>query len=263
MILTALDPVRTAYDAFAGFYDAFTAEHRDAEWAAALEGVARGAGLDGHRLLDLGCGTGRSFLPMLDRGYDVVGVDVSPRMLDVAAGKAGDRARLVEADVRRLPELGTFDLVWSLGDALNYLPSAEALADALAAAAGCLAAGGVLLFDVNALGTFRRVYSSLLARPAEDEVLLLDGHGDPELAPGGSAEVWIDRLARSADGTWSRLRTVHRHRHHPRGEVERSLARAGLELVAVHGSRPDGALDPALDEATHVKAVYVARHSRA
>ena len=38
-------------------------------------------------VLDLGCGTGRSALPLADRGYTVVGIDLSQTMLQVMSGK--------------------------------------------------------------------------------------------------------------------------------------------------------------------------------
>jgi SAM-dependent methyltransferase len=254
---------RAAYEAFAPFYDDFTSEHRDSVWCDALEGLAAGAGLRGRRLLDVGCGTGRSFLPMLDRGYEVCGCDVSPAMLAEAARKAGERARLLEHDMRALPQVGEFDLVWSLGDALNYLGTAVELRAAFEGMARNLAPGGLVAFDVNTLATFRAVYSALLVRPGSDRVLVLDGRGQVDLPPGGLAEVWIDRLAAGADGRWSRTRTVHRHRHHPEPVVREALAQAGLRCLAVRGSTPDGALAASLDEDRHVKAVYLARGSRA
>jgi SAM-dependent methyltransferase len=71
-------------------------------------------------VLDVACGTGKSFRPLLRRGYEVTGCDISPPMLEQApAGAPG--VRLVPADMRALPDLGAFDLVTCLDDALNYL----------------------------------------------------------------------------------------------------------------------------------------------
>src|SRR3954462_10917390 len=97
---------RAAYDAAAEVYDEFTAHHDYDGWTALIERLAREHGLAGWRLLDAGCGTGKSFMPFLERGYDVVAFDISPAMLRVARAKCGGRARLAEADVRDLPRLG-------------------------------------------------------------------------------------------------------------------------------------------------------------
>lgn len=260
MTAIADDHAVRAYDVFAEFYDEFTGDHDHGAWTAALERVALDAGLAGTRLLDLACGTGNSFGPMLERGYEVTACDASPAMVTRAADKADGRARVVVADLRALPLLGEFDLVWCLGDALNYLQSGGELTAAFAGARRNLADGGVLVFDVNTLGTFRRLYSSLLVQPRPERVIVLDGHGDPELEPGGSAEVWIDRLVAAEEGRrWRRERTIHHHRHHPPARVRSCLREAGLEATASFGSDPSGGLDPAPDESRHAKTVYTAR----
>src|SRR5262249_6156918 len=88
-------------------------------------------GLRGKRLLDVGCGTGKSFLPMLKRGWDVTGCDISASMVELARTKVGDAALLSVEDMRELPTLGEFDLVWCLDDAVNYLLSVDELERAL------------------------------------------------------------------------------------------------------------------------------------
>jgi len=82
-----------ANDVFAGFYDDFTSHHDHADWTGRLERLARDAGLRGRRLLDVACGTGGSFLPMLERGYEVTACDASAAMVARAAEKAAGRAR--------------------------------------------------------------------------------------------------------------------------------------------------------------------------
>jgi SAM-dependent methyltransferase len=254
------DHAELAYDALAPGYDDLTRGHNHDGWTALLEGHAHEAGLAGTRLLDVACGTGNTMLPMIERGYEVTGVDVSAAMLTRARGKTGGRARLVRADMRNLPVLGTFDLVWCLGDALNYLDTPDELAATLAGFGRNLAHGGVVVFDVNTLGTFRALYSSLFAVPSDDRVVLLEGRGSPELESGGSAETWIDRLEPQASGFWARTRSTHHHRHHPDASVRSALARAGLVCCAAYGTQTSGVIEAPLDELFHAKALYIARH---
>ena len=94
-----------------------------------LELAAR-HGWRGQTLLDLACGTGKSFLPFLRRGFDVTGCDSSSAMLAEAARKAPE-ATLVHADLRELTMLGRFDLVTCFDDSLNYLLDEDDLAAAL------------------------------------------------------------------------------------------------------------------------------------
>ena len=255
----AADHARAAYDGLAPAYDLFTGGHDHEAWAGLLEGLAREHGLAGRRLLDVGCGTGSALLPMIERGYDAVGVDVSPGMLAIARDKLGDSVQLVASDMRWLPELGRFDLVWSVADAVNYLLSEVELAAAFAGFRRNLAPGGVVVFDVDTLCTFRALYSSLMVVPGDDRAVVFEGRNEEPIEEGALGEAWIDRLERADPPWWSRVRTVHRQRHHPRAAIERALDAAGLDCVAVWGTDGAGGLEQPLDELSHSKAVYIAQ----
>src|SRR4051812_45169006 len=106
---------REAYDDLAPAYDLLTADYPYERWLARLLALASEHGLRGGAVLDVACGTGKSFLPLLARGWDVVGCDISAAMLARAAEKA-PAAELVQADMRSLDRLGSFDLVTCLDD---------------------------------------------------------------------------------------------------------------------------------------------------
>src|SRR5579864_1980256 len=133
MTTTAPTPLRSrgavdAYDSLAFAYDVLTAGYCHDRWLAEIERVAKAYGLRGTRLLDIACGTGKSFLPLAARGYEITACDVSSRMVAIARAKAPEAAITVE-DMRELPTMGCFDLVTCLDDAVNYLLSEEELAD--------------------------------------------------------------------------------------------------------------------------------------
>ncbi len=77
------------------------------------------AGLLTGRLLDVGCGTGEQTLLAATHGADALGVDIAPRAIERARGKAAERnlpARFAVADALHLGELGqTFDTVIDCG----------------------------------------------------------------------------------------------------------------------------------------------------
>src|SRR5215204_6865970 len=78
-----------AYDALAPFYDRFTAHHDYELWTSGLLRLARAHGFSGRRVLDAGCGTGKSFLPLLHRGFELAACDQSPAMLDMGSSEGG------------------------------------------------------------------------------------------------------------------------------------------------------------------------------
>jgi len=76
------------------------------------------------KLLDLGCGVGYTTAIYKSEGYDVIGLDVLPKMLQKAREKG---LRVVEGDMRELPTLfdkGSFDAVVS-ASALQWLKQRE------------------------------------------------------------------------------------------------------------------------------------------
>jgi SAM-dependent methyltransferase len=258
-----LDPAEAAYDALAPAYDVLTADYDYDAWLSAIERVAIAHGLAGRRVLDVACGTGKSFLPLLERGYDVTACDISEAMLRVARTKVGPRARLRRLDMRALPALGRFDLITCLDDALNYLPDEPALAQALAGMRANLAPGGVLVFDVNALRTYRGSFAGDWVVDGEDCMVAWRGQTAPDLAPGGSAELVVDAFVRAIGAAeWTRHRAVHRQFHHPADRLERALAQAGLTLRARLGQLPGALLDNDFSEVDHAKALYVSAHPR-
>ena len=250
------EPALAAYEAMAPFYDGFTADYAHGALLAGLEAVAKEHGLQGRELLDVGCGTGKSFGPMLARGYDVTACDLSPAMVEVAAGRAAGRAKVFVADMRDLPPGGPFDLITCLDDAVNYLVGDEDLDAAMRSFARVLGPAGVLLFDLNTLRTYRTTFAEDFVEEADGAVYYWHGEGDPHAGPGAVCAATIEFL--SGAGA-SPVASHHVQRHHPRSRVEEACAAAGLRVAAVRGLLPGGAVDDHADEERHHKLLYVVR----
>jgi SAM-dependent methyltransferase len=255
---TERDHAASAYDAFADHYDHFTAHHRYDLWCATIEQLALAAGLQGKRLLDAGCGTGKSFLPFLERGYDVTACDASWEMLAQARAKAGGRARLLHRDIRALDALGQFDLVCCLDDVINYLHTGVELHAAFAGLRRNLAPDGVLVFDANTLLAYRTFFASTSVVPAADRVVVWRGGATADFSPGDVAEATVEALERGPDDAWTSTSHQHLQRHHPEDLIRSTLTAVGFGAVHVEGMRTDGALFPELCETEHTKALYVA-----
>jgi SAM-dependent methyltransferase len=251
----------SAYDAFAPFYDAFTAQSDYEKWSEEMVALAVRNGLAGDRMLDLACGTGNSFLPFLHRGFRVTACDASAGMLALAAAKAPE-VELVQCDIRALPELGGFDLVTCFDDSLNHLLGDGELTSAFAGMEAALAPGGLALFDLNSLLAYRTTFARQSVSESGDALFAWRGSAAPDAPPGCEVEAVLDVFAHFDGGLWSRVTTTHRQRHFPRASVVASLHAAGLECVSVHGVLPDCSLVEPADEAVHPKVVYTATRAR-
>jgi SAM-dependent methyltransferase len=250
----------SVYDAFAPFYDGFTAASDYETWTDQVLAHATGHGLEGDALLDLACGTGNSFVPFLRRGFRVTACDASPAMLAEAALKA-PAAELLHCDIRDLPRLGSFDLVTCFDDSLNYLADERELAAAFAGMARNLAPGGVAAFDLNSLLAYRTTFASDSVSERDGVLFAWHGLAAADAQPGCAAEARIDVFAQRDDGAYERVTTHHRQRHFERERVLELLAKARLECVAVNGVRPDASLAEHADEERHSKVLYTARRA--
>lgn len=255
------DWAERTYEAYAPVYDVFTAHYDYEGWLADLISLLEGYGLQGRRLLDVGCGTGKSFLPLLPRGWQVTGCDISSAMLERARAKAGNAVRLLRADMRTLPELGEFDLVWSLDDAVNYLLTDEELEQAMTGMQTNLAPTGLLLFDVNTLHAYRTFFAETETVEREGHRLVWRGLAEPDVEPGSICESRLEIDPGEAPGGGA-AECVHRQRHFPEADVLAALERAGLRCLDVYGQGLDGIPRQPLDETVHTKAIYVAGRAR-
>lgn len=252
------------YEAYAPAYDVFTAHYDNDGWLADLIAELRKHGLRGKRLLDVGCGTGKSFMFVLRQGWEVTACDISPAMLARAREKAGEGADLQVADMRELPRFGEFDAVWCLDDAVNYLLGEAELLSALRGMRENLSSSGLLAFDVNALHAYRTFFAETDVIERDGYRLTWRGQAAADVEPGSVCESTLEvaSLDRPAEEETARTHR-HRQRHFTEAEVLAALERAGLECLAVYGHGYDGIFKQPLDESVHTKAIYIARLARA
>lgn len=259
MMTLSATPALLAYEQLAPVYDRFTAGYDHDGWIEVLLRIARAHGQSGACVLDVGCGTGKSFAPLLRRGFDVWACDISPAMAARARMRPGVRSERVSvADMRDLPPLGPFDLVTCLDDAVNYLLSPDDLAAAFASVARVLAPRGIYVFDVNSLATYRAAYAARASfeRPLAGAVCR--GETTGAIEPGALCTASIEIAGRRGRRSISR----HVQRHHPEGSIRDALASAGLTCRAVLGQSTGAVMHDDADEDVHTKLVYVASHAR-
>lgn len=186
----------------------------------------------GQLIGDICCGMGRHLLPLTAMGYDVVGLDRSAMMLQLAQ-RGGEIAqlqpRLVQGDAQKLPfGDSVFDVVTNLFNSFGYLPAEADDRDVLAEAARCLKPGGRFFLDT------RNKKHQILYAPYHEVMTLQDGR---ELVmrctylrdTGRLESCWYDADDQS--------RLVHHasiHLYSP-AEIEAMLVAAGFRVDARYG----------------------------
>ncbi|MBR7057676.1 MAG: class I SAM-dependent methyltransferase [Stomatobaculum sp.] len=158
----------SAYVSLAGFYDSVMPEEDYRLWADCCDDLFRPRKIN--TVLDLACGTGRLSWLLAQRGYEVIGVDLSCDMLAVAASREEEvrfRPLFLNQSLQELDLYGTVQAAICSMDGLNYL-SEKDLREALRRIRLFLEPGGLLLFDLNTAEKFRRMDGEIYTEETED-----------------------------------------------------------------------------------------------
>lgn len=253
------DLARTTYDAFAPIYNEFNHQNDYEMWLGeVLLPELEKHGLKRGRALDVGCGTGRAFGPLLRRGWELRACDLSPGMLERAREEGGEEVQLDVVDMRELPVFGEFELVLSMNDAVNYLLGDGDLEQTLARMRANLADGGLLLFDVNSKGTYDSGSWSGGSHVVEYGGRSWTWHGIGEVEDEPS--VFETRIEGDDVKT-----IVHRERYRSEPEVREAMSAAGLDCLAALGMQEIDervVLSDPPDESRDYKVVYIGAKAR-
>jgi SAM-dependent methyltransferase len=153
------------YKGFAAVYDLFMAKDIPyAKWAAYIDKILKENDITQNSpVLDLACGTGNITLPLAERGYDLIGVDISEDMLAQAQNKAfdcGQRILWLAQDMRGLDLYGTVDAAVCCCDGLNYILEPHELKEVFRRVRLFLNPGGIFIFDMNTEYKFKEVLAN-------------------------------------------------------------------------------------------------------
>ena len=141
-----------AYTSFAEVYDTFMDNVPYQEWADYLEERLKEYGIEDGLVMELGCGTGSMTQILSEKGYDMIGIDNSEDMLELAQEKKEKTGRdilYLLQDMREFELYGTVRAVVSVCDCVNYVTEEEDLAEVFRLVNNYLDPDGVFLFDFN------------------------------------------------------------------------------------------------------------------
>lgn len=140
-----------SYTDFAYIYDKLIDQDYE-KWADYIEEIFKKYNAKPKLVLDLGCGTGSITNILAKRGYDMIGVDLSPDMLNVARDKAMEEGLDVLylcQDIKEFELYGTVDAIICTLDVLNYITEPKDLQQVFALVKNYLNPDGIFIFDIN------------------------------------------------------------------------------------------------------------------
>ena len=169
-----------AYTSFASVYDTFMDNIPYEEWAEYLSGLLAEYEVTDGIVLDLGCGTGTLTELMAARGFDMIGVDYSEEMLEIAMEKRAESGRdilYLLQDMREFELYGTVRAVISICDSLNYITEEEELEEVFRLVNNYLDPEGVFIFDFNTVYKYREILGDqTIAESREDCSFIWDNY---------------------------------------------------------------------------------------
>lgn len=228
----------TIYELLAPFYDEWNRDIDYEAWADFLDRTMRMREGGVREVLDLCCGTGSMTLPLARRGYDMVGVDISPDMLAVASARAaldacGKNILFLCQDMRELELYGTVQAVVSTLDSMNHLTGAGDFARTLALVHNYLEPDGLFIFDVNSRRKFEEAYADRTYTMEKDgNVIVWENDYNKK---SGICHFGITLFALEADGRYSRYTEYQKEKYYSLRSIRRHLKQASFELLAVKG----------------------------
>lgn len=227
-----------AYTGFAAVYDIFMDNIPYEDWCGYLAGLLGEYGVEDGLVLDLGCGTGTLTRLLAQKGYDMIGVDASGEMLEIAMerrpepGTAGADILYLQQDMREFELYGTVRAVVSICDTMNYLMEYEDLVRVCTLVNNYLDPGGIFIFDLNTPYKYRELLGEqTIAENREEGSFIWENYFDEE---DGVNEYDLTLFIRDEDGRYEKYEETHFQRAYPLDLVKQAIIESGMEFVAAY-----------------------------
>lgn len=223
------------YENFARVYDAFMDDVPYEEWSRYVVRMLKNEGIRDGLILDLGCGTG-SMTELLARvGYDMIGVDNSADMLEIALEKrekSGLDILYLLQDMREFELYGTVRAVISVCDSVNYITDESDLLQVFRLVNNYLDPGGIFLFDLKTVHSYRDLMGdSVFAENRERGSFIWENcyYEEERLN-----EYGLTLFVEEEDGLYRKFEETHYQRAYEPEAIRALIEKAGMELAAVY-----------------------------
>lgn len=246
-----------AYTSFAQVYDLFMDNVPYEEWSKYLIALLKEEKIEDGLVLDLGCGTGKMTRLLAAAGYDMIGIDCSEDMLEIA-GEHLDNNSFVEAeqvcdadeigelskeentadilyllqDMREFELYGTVRAIISICDSMNYILEEEDLLQVFKLVNNYLDPKGIFIFDMNT----RYKYADLLGETTitenrEEGSFIWENYFDEEE---DINQYDLTLFIREEGDLYRKYEETHYQRVYDLDTVKNLLEEAGMEFVTAY-----------------------------
>ena len=158
-----------SYENFARVYDGLMDNVPYEEWAQFILNLLQKRKITEGLVLELGCGTGKLMTLLGKAGFDMIGVDNSVEMLQIAREKTSQDFLYLLQDMREFELYGTVKAVISVCDSVNYITKKEELRKVFQLVNNYLDPEGLFIFDFNTEYKYRELIGeTVIAEDRED-----------------------------------------------------------------------------------------------
>lgn len=229
-----------AYTGFAAVYDIFMDNVPYEEWGEYIHSLLKEHGIEEGILLDLGCGTGTMTEKLADYGYDMIGVDNSEEMLELAMEKRieseHDILYLLQ-DMREFELYGTVRAVVSVCDSVNYITEPEELKEVFRLVNNYLDPKGIFLFDFNTVYKYKEVMGDTVIAEDRGECSFIWDNYYYEEEKINEYDLTLFIQEEQEDGRadlYRRYQETHYQRGYTLGEMKELVEQSGLVFEAAY-----------------------------
>lgn len=228
------------YKSFARVYDLFMDNIDYQAWSGYVIKLLRENGASDGLVLDLGCGTGSMTELLAADGFDMIGVDNSADMLEIAEEKrrrSESEILYLLQDMREFELYGTVRAVVSVCDAVNYILTPEELLAVFGLVNNYLDPGGVFIFDLNTVYKYEELMAeNTFAENREEGSFIWDNFYDFEEMIN---EYDLTLFIPEQEGLYRKYEEVHYQKAYPLETIRELIAKAGMEFVAAYDAFSD------------------------
>lgn len=239
-----------AYTDFALVYDELMDNIPYDDWTKYLHSLLQRYNINAGIIAELGCGTGNITERLAKLGYDMIGIDCSETMLDIANDKKYENesnSLYLCQDMREFELYGTVNAIISICDSVNYITEPEELLEVFKLANNYLEPKGKLIFDFNTRHYYKDVVANrTIAEDREDVSFIWDNYYE-EQDNINELSLSIFSLADKEKKYYKKHQELHLQRGYTLSEMKELIKRSGMTLIGAYKAFTDEEADEACE----------------